>query len=547
MDRSLTLGQAAGQARRWSGLASVSGATLLWVGLTVLTVGAYLLWGYLGNVRTTERQELERRLAQAQREYRDLTTSLTDTPDLRQRHQRVAAELALAQEGLVGSAERVALIEALAALAERVGVQYSTLSLSGGGRTQLRGETYELLQVSTAIKGPRERVLQFVDALQAGVVPGMTLQHLQMQEGEETTASLTLRLYARPTEEPRFALPPPLFAVGPAAEPALEALPIGALAAPVLTWEVRGRGAWRDELHRATFAYQAPAGSIGAFFLYAETTGDTALDPEADRLLARATPGGDGRVSLVPTEPFHFQAEEGQRFYLAAEVRPGAPPSGELEVLVAPGALAFTSAAWPPSEAAEAFHVRLPLRLAPVARHLVAEVEAGQSVPIRLSGQAQQGELGFRIVSLPQHGWLVGEPPIVSYVARSDFEGEDTFSYVATDGVLHSAPATVRVRVLRPNTAPEVLDLAVTLNPNGPTPITLVGRDADGDPLHYTIVRWPKYGRLRGEGTEWTYTPDSAPLEDSFTYRVSDGREQSGEGVVLLQLPQGAQAPSSPK
>ncbi|RME71616.1 MAG: hypothetical protein D6776_09970 [Planctomycetota bacterium] len=57
------------------------------------------------------------------------------------------------------------------------------------------------------------------------------------------------------------------------------------------------------------------------------------------------------------------------------------------------------------------------------------------------------GAVSYRVTSLPAHGKLTGSLPDVVYTPDPGFEGQDSFSYVATDGERESAPATVTITV----------------------------------------------------------------------------------------------------
>ncbi len=72
----------------------------------------------------------------------------------------------------------------------------------------------------------------------------------------------------------------------------------------------------------------------------------------------------------------------------------------------------------------------------------------------------------------------------------------------------------------------------------GEVEITLAGEDTDDDPLTYEITSPPMSGILSGNPPELTYLPNKTfSGEDHFEFRVSDGKEQSGLGSVLITGP----------
>ncbi|PYR60495.1 MAG: hypothetical protein DMF85_04850 [Acidobacteria bacterium] len=99
------------------------------------------------------------------------------------------------------------------------------------------------------------------------------------------------------------------------------------------------------------------------------------------------------------------------------------------------------------------------------------------------------------------------------------------------------------------NVSPIALDGTATTNEDTPAPITLVGSDADGNALTYTIVFPPAHGLLvpAAPGSpSLTYTPTadySGP--DTFTYVVHDGHVNSNEtGRINVTIAAVNDAPS---
>lgn len=55
--------------------------------------------------------------------------------------------------------------------------------------------------------------------------------------------------------------------------------------------------------------------------------------------------------------------------------------------------------------------------------------------------------LSYRVSRPPAHGDLSGEPPEIIYTPRPNFQGKDSFTFVASDGASESLPATVAIYV----------------------------------------------------------------------------------------------------
>jgi hypothetical protein len=71
-----------------------------------------------------------------------------------------------------------------------------------------------------------------------------------------------------------------------------------------------------------------------------------------------------------------------------------------------------------------------------------------EQVKIQLEGMDIEGTaLKYTLVDLPQNGEIVGSGRNLGYVPNKDFNGQDAFTFVVTDGELESAPAKVEVNV----------------------------------------------------------------------------------------------------
>ncbi|MBX3469824.1 MAG: tandem-95 repeat protein [Planctomycetes bacterium] len=89
-----------------------------------------------------------------------------------------------------------------------------------------------------------------------------------------------------------------------------------------------------------------------------------------------------------------------------------------------------------------------PVNDAPEATDGSLSVRAGKSATIELEASDVDGDaLTFAILSPPAHGALTGTPPELTYTPEVGFEGEDSFTFTASDGALTSAAATITITV----------------------------------------------------------------------------------------------------
>ena len=128
-------------------------------------------------------------------------------------------------------------------------------------------------------------------------------------------------------------------------------------------------------------------------------------------------------------------------------------------------------------------------------------------------------------------------------VSLSNPTGTATFGSPTTATVTlfdDDAPPVSTVPNRRPQSQPQCLLVVL----NTATPITLAGRDGDGDPLTYSITVAPTRGVLSGTAPNLTYTPNnnvSGP--DYFCFVANDGKTDSHPAVVTLAINSSANPP----
>ena len=138
----------------------------------------------------------------------------------------------------------------------------------------------------------------------------------------------------------------------------------------------------------------------------------------------------------------------------------------------------------------------------------------------------------------PSHGSLtLNSDGSFSYTPEADFNGTDSFSYVANDGTADSESATVTITVNPVNDAPVANDDAVTTDEDTTVTITLTGSDIEGDALSYQVISGPANGTLAGTAPELSYTPNAdynGP--DAFTFTANDGALNSIPATVTITV-----------
>jgi hypothetical protein len=157
---------------------------------------------------------------------------------------------------------------------------------------------------------------------------------------------------------------------------------------------------------------------------------------------------------------------------------------------------------------------------------------------ITLSGSDPENDpLTYSVVTGPSHGTLSGTAPNLTYTPAANYNGEDSFAFIANDGVLNSAPATVSITVGPVNDAPLANAQSVTAQQDTALAITLTGSDVDGDTLTFSVATQPSHGTLSGSASNLTYTPASGYSgSDSFTFVANDSQVDSLPATVSITV-----------
>ncbi len=133
-----------------------------------------------------------------------------------------------------------------------------------------------------------------------------------------------------------------------------------------------------------------------------------------------------------------------------------------------------------------------------------------------------------------------------TYKPALNYNGMDSFTYLATSGTLNSAPATVSISVSAVNDAPVAANDAYKVTQGNTLTVPVKGvltndTDVDNNVLSAGIVSGPAAGRgtvvLNSNGS-FTYTPPSATFTGTatFTYRANDGTVNSNNATVTITV-----------
>jgi hypothetical protein len=163
---------------------------------------------------------------------------------------------------------------------------------------------------------------------------------------------------------------------------------------------------------------------------------------------------------------------------------------------------------------------------------------------ITLAGTDGDGDaLTFDIVAGPAHGTLTGAGATQTYVPAGDFNGSDSFTFTATDGVDTSAPATVSITVSAVNDPPTVSAPASASTTEG-TGVTVaaVAGDVDGDQITVTWTVTPGAAVDAGASCQQSQTSSAVTVtcDDDGTYTAvataDDGQGGTATASTMLTI-----------
>jgi hypothetical protein len=132
---------------------------------------------------------------------------------------------------------------------------------------------------------------------------------------------------------------------------------------------------------------------------------------------------------------------------------------------------------------------------------------------------------------------LSGSAPNLTYTPKTDYNGPNSFTIKANDGLADSNIATVSITVEQVNDPPVADDQTVTTAEDTPLDIVLSASDVDGDSLSFSVVSGPSDGTLSGTAPNLTYTPDNGfSGADSFNFQANDGQAYSNIATVSITI-----------
>ena len=147
------------------------------------------------------------------------------------------------------------------------------------------------------------------------------------------------------------------------------------------------------------------------------------------------------------------------------------------------GADSFTFTANDGNATSTATTISLVVNAIPVAtsQSLTAEQDTATPITLVATDADTDDNIQYKIITPPVHGTLTGIIPNLIYTATSDYLGEDSFTFKATDGKADSIPVTVSITVILKDTDQDGVPDIHDVFPNDPNETTDLDQDGIGD------------------------------------------------------------------
>lgn len=150
---------------------------------------------------------------------------------------------------------------------------------------------------------------------------------------------------------------------------------------------------------------------------------------------------------------------------------------------------------------------------------------------------ADGDSLSIYNLTTPSHGDASLEGNQVVYIPESNFTGDDSFQYTATDGYGGFSAGTVMVHVMNVNDAPIAVEDLTEVLRGGTATVNVLANDTDpeGDPLSIIAATSGSKGTVTVNADHTlTYTTSGKGLgTDSFNYTVTDGTDRATALVTI--------------
>jgi hypothetical protein len=136
--------------------------------------------------------------------------------------------------------------------------------------------------------------------------------------------------------------------------------------------------------------------------------------------------------------------------------------------------------------------------------------------------------LSFSISTQPQHGTVVISGGSGTYTPNANYNGQDTFLYLASTVNGNSNIGTVLIDIAAVDDEPNTMDVSVNTDEDNVITMTLEAEEVDGQTIQFNITGDPSNGSVTISGTTATYTPNQDWFgKDTFNFEATDVTSKS--------------------
>ena len=163
----------------------------------------------------------------------------------------------------------------------------------------------------------------------------------------------------------------------------------------------------------------------------------------------------------------------------------------------------------------------------PTVQNINVATNEDSPIAVDLVGSDPQNlALTFSIVEQPSNGTFSYSGSAGTYTPNANYNGTDTFTYVATNGTRTSNIATVSIVINPVDDNPNTMDVSATTDEDNAIDITLSAEEFDGDSIQFNVKDNPTNGTVSIGGpfnNQATYTPNADWYgTDTFTFEAVD-------------------------
>jgi len=165
-----------------------------------------------------------------------------------------------------------------------------------------------------------------------------------------------------------------------------------------------------------------------------------------------------------------------------------------------------------------------PAPQAPTVNNLTITTNEDTPATFTMTGTDPEGAaLTFSVSTQPQNGTVTASGAAGTYTPNENFNGSDTFAYIASDGGLSSTAGLVTVTVTAVDDDPNTMNVSAVTDEDNAVEITLEAEEYDGDTISFYVTDDPTNGAVTISGDKATYTPNANYFgSDSFTFEAVD-------------------------